>query len=88
MYQPFNAVTGKPYEGKNVLILSEAAIKLETTDARWMTYLQAKSQGWQVRKGSKGTTIKVVRELPQDGDAKTIVRRYKVFNATQVEGIS
>ncbi len=88
MYQPFNAVTGKPYEGKNVLILTEAALKLETTDARWMTYLQAKSQGWQVRKGSKGTTIKAVREQSQEGDAKPIIRHYTVFNAIQVDGIS
>ena len=42
MYVPINAVTGKPYQGKNVETLFEAAKKLNTDDPRWATFLQVK----------------------------------------------
>jgi len=50
---PFNATTGKAYKGVNVLqLLSEGY-----SDPRWMTYVQAKSIGAQVKAGEKGTVI-------------------------------
>jgi len=53
---PINAVTGRPYTGGNHLWLSMAA---PSADPRWCTYKQAQEQGWQVRKGEKGTAIEV-----------------------------
>ena len=46
---PRNAVTGKPYRGVNLTTL--LTFSPDPTDPRWMTYKQAESQGWQVRKG-------------------------------------
>ena len=37
MYAPVNSVTGKPYQGKNVEILTDSAQKLGTSDPRWVT---------------------------------------------------
>lgn len=88
MYQPLNAVTGKPYQGRNVLILTEAAIALSTTDCRWATFVQAKSRGWTVRKGSKGVRIVAAKEVREgDESAERFYRHCTVFNAVQIEGI-
>ena len=87
MYQPLNAVTGKPYQGKNVVILTEAAIALSTTDNRWMTFVQARSKGWNVKKGSKGVRIVAAREVQEGEEGKHFYRHCTVFNAVQVEGI-
>lgn len=88
MYQPTNAVTGKPYQGKNVVILTEAAIALETTDNRWATFVQVKSRGWSVKKGSKGVRIVAAREVKEsDEGAEHFYRHCTVFNAVQIEGI-
>ena len=50
---PFNPITGKRYKGINALLL----MAHERCDQRWMTYKQAESLGYQVRKGEKGTGI-------------------------------
>ena len=88
MYQPLNAVTGKPYQGKNVVILTEAAIALSTTDCRWATLVQVKSKGWTVCKGFKGVRIVAAREV-REGDEGTerFYQHCTVFNAVQIEGI-
>ena len=47
MQPPTNAVTGKPYAGKNVARLLEAARAHGWSDPRFLTYIQAKSIGFQ-----------------------------------------
>lgn len=58
---PMNPTTGKQYNGINAhyLALRGAGLceKTGVQDPRWCTYNQAKEQGWQVRKGEKGTQI-------------------------------
>lgn len=54
---PTSFATGKSYRGENKLMLSFVSSKQGYTDPRWMTYHQAREQGWQVRKGEKGTKI-------------------------------
>lgn len=50
---PQNPVTGKRYNGINVLqLLSE-----NRSDPRWVTFNQASSQGWRVRRGEKATPV-------------------------------
>ena len=104
MYKPFNAVTGKFYQGNNVAILTEAAASKNTNDPRWLTFLQAKEHGWKVRKGEKGTAILVAKEIKTASDIeaeklarpgeillkkpRTFCKRYVVFNATQIDGIT
>ncbi|WP_215843289.1 zincin-like metallopeptidase domain-containing protein [Acidithiobacillus montserratensis] len=69
---PVNAVTGKPYRGvnrENLMMFSP-----DMTDNRWCTYKQAQEQGWQVRKGEKGTLLEVWKEYdhkrtPEEMDA-------------------
>jgi antirestriction protein ArdC len=54
---PFNSTTEKSYRGGNAVHLLATGIGREYADPRWMTYKQAAEQGWQVRKGEKGTHI-------------------------------
>ncbi|MEE4377679.1 MAG: zincin-like metallopeptidase domain-containing protein [Candidatus Competibacteraceae bacterium] len=58
---PVNAVTGKPYHGINVLLLLASSFPLD--DPRWCGFQQAKSQGWQVKAGERGTTIVFYKRL-------------------------
>lgn len=46
---PFNAVTGRPFNGLNLLLLNTT----EFTDPRWCTFKQGVGQGWKHKKGSK-----------------------------------
>lgn len=98
---PMNPTSGKPYRGGNALNLMMAAMRSGFEDPRWITYRQAQENGWQVKKGEKGTQIEFwqfpkgkAKELEAAGDPastdakdKFIYRVYTVFNASQVEGI-
>ena len=108
---PMNCATGNGYRGVNRLLLSLAAVEGASrgdgrVDNRFLTYRQAAANGWQVRKGSRGTPIVKLVELgagrdvdgssasagmtAKDGDRETAprfaLRRYTVFNASQVDG--
>jgi len=52
-FLPVNPTTGKRYKGINAVHL----ISQGHADPRWMTYRQAQVEGYQVRKGEKGTPI-------------------------------
>jgi len=70
---PFNATTGKAYKGVNVLqLLSEGY-----SDPRWMTYVQAKSIGAQVKAGERGTVIHYTKyeeeRVKRDNDGKPVL---------------
>ena len=54
---PNNPTTEKAYRGGNAIHLMATAMRRGYDDPRWMTYKQASDQGWQVRKGEKGTQI-------------------------------
>ncbi len=54
---PFNPTTDKAYRGGNAVHLMAAGMSRGYEDPRWMTYKQAAENGWQVRKGEKGTHI-------------------------------
>ena len=109
---PTNCATGNGYRGVNRLLLSIAAMEIAgrvgdgRVDNRFLTYNQAAANGWQVRKGSRGTPIVKLVELgggpdrngqsppasagPREGDRERAprfaLRRYTVFNASQVDG--
>lgn len=53
--RPYNAVTGKAYQGRN----SIALLLTEHSDPRWMTFNQAKEAGYSIKKGSKGTRLQM-----------------------------
>jgi antirestriction protein ArdC len=102
MGMPKNPTTDRNYRGGNALHLMATAIQRGYDDPRWMTYKQAADQGWQVRRGEKGTQIEFWEVKPaektapgddagsrqRDGrDTRLIHRVYTVFNAKQIEGI-
>ncbi len=55
--RPLNAINGSYYHGANSFWLSYIQDTKGYSDPRWCTYNQAKAQGWQVRKGEKGTKV-------------------------------
>ncbi len=54
---PFNPTTNRIYRGGNALHLMSVAVRKGYDDPRWLTYRQAQENGWQVRKGEKGSQI-------------------------------
>src|SRR4051794_34793388 len=54
---PMNPTTDKPYRGGNAIHLMATGLQRGYEDPRWMSYKQAADQGWQVRRGEKGTQI-------------------------------
>lgn len=88
---PFNAATGRVYNGINTLVLWIEGEKYKSNG--WVTYNQAKKLGGNVKKGEKSTQVvfwkfsKIKDE--ETGEEKTIpfARGYNVFNLDQCEGI-
>ncbi len=92
---PRNAITAAAYRGINVLTLGMSMLLLGSNDPRWVTYKQAASQGWQVRKGEHGTTgifykrITIEDQTEGGEDERTIpmLKAFTLFHASQVDGI-
>lgn len=55
----FNPITGKSYSGGNCFKLIYSSQRNKFADPRWMTFKQAKEHGYILKKGSKGTLLKV-----------------------------
>lgn len=74
---PFNPTTDRSYRGGNAIHLFAVGARRGFEDPRWMTYRQAQENGWQVRKGEKGTSIEFwhfdsgPKSAPDQGDADT-----------------
>lgn len=87
--QPFNALSGRPYSGINLLVLGCAPF----ASLGWVTYKQAIELGGSVRAGEKGTSIvfwKFDRTKDEEtGEVKVVpfARGYTVFNVDQCDGI-
>ena len=93
---PVSAITHKPYNGINALILFHAAYTNGYTDNRWVTFKQVAAKKGTIKKGSKG--IKCVFYSPskyvtyndageQETKAALIMNRFVLFNVEQTEGI-
>ena len=54
---PLNPTTDRTYRGGNAVHLMATGLSRGYEDPRWMTYKQAAENGWQVRKGERGTHI-------------------------------
>jgi antirestriction protein ArdC len=95
---PCNAVTGRPYRGINVLLLSMASAAAGYPTDEWCTFKQALDAGTPVRKGEKATRIYFFKKLEIRGDAQPeggeeagakvipMLREYCVFNVAQLSG--
>lgn len=97
-----NPVSHAKYRGANLVRLYIAALDHGYKDGRWVTFKQAKSMGWNVKKGEKGVCLEkyifekvVEKENPDTGEMekvkvrldKPIVNTFVVFNASQIDGI-
>jgi antirestriction protein ArdC len=93
---PFNASTGKGYQGVNVLLLWGAADAMGYTDCKWATYKQWQALGCQVRKGERATHCVKWKQVEGKRDEDTradgskrpllIPLGFSVFNVAQVDG--
>ena len=82
---PRNAVTGRPYNGINVWLLSMVG-----GDPRFVTYNQAQKAGGQVRKGEKGIPVTLWKTFPDKEDPKRMIpvlRGFTVFSVSQIDPI-
>lgn len=96
---PYNATTGRPYSGINILLLWSAIMERGFVRPAWLTYRQAQAAGGQVRKGERGTMVVFAnrftpdaekeRAAANDEDPRSIpfLRSYTVFNVDQCEGL-
>lgn len=82
------SVNGRRYTGVNRLILSCSHFR----DHRWITYVEARKRGGNIRKGEKGTQVilwkKYLRE-EEDETPKTglVSQTFTVFNLEQCDGV-
>lgn len=90
--RPRNFHTGREYQGVNVLLLG----LLHFPSPWWMTFRQTKEREGSIRKGEHGALVmkfgrwdKAVKNGDGTEDKKTtlFLKSYRVFNATQIEGI-
>lgn len=92
---PFNASTGAPYHGVNVLSLWMAQKCNGFPTPAWVTYKQAEALGAQVRKGEKGQLCvkysvfekKTVTNGVEEIDRIPYLSSFVVFNVAQVDGM-
>lgn len=99
---PKNPISGFYYKGGNRLKLVFETIDKEYKDPRWLTFIQAQKQGWNIKKGEHGILCekwifekveKVKDEIT--GEEKEVKKRldrptvnyFTVFNGEQIEGI-
>ncbi len=93
--EPQNLISRRPYRGINPFVLNCEPY----TSPFWLTYRQATKLGAQVRKGEKSTPIwfwkiwkseaaeEESEETPSRDRSIPILRRYRVFNAEQCDGL-
>lgn len=86
---PRNLISKRRYRGVNVFLL----LMEEYSSPYWLSFRQASSKGWKIRKGEKGSLIvyydrKEVQDRDNESDTKiiSILRYSKVFNLAQCEG--
>lgn len=88
---PYNLVSGKPYRGVNILSLLCSGYGSNG----WVTYKQAQTLGYQVRKGEKSSPVVFWKfparakkdAAPTDKQEFPFARFYSVFNVEQLDGV-
>ena len=85
---PRNLISGKPYQGINVFLLSSQRYE----SPYWLTYRQAEQRGASVNRGEKSTPVifwSFTEKEQEDGTIKKVgfLRYYSVFNVAQISGL-
>ena len=94
LWLPVNALTGKPYNGINIVSLWVAAECAGYTAPVWATYRQWGQLDAQVRKGERASPIVFYKQYTTDPDPddeedtgnRRVARASWVFNCAQVDG--
>lgn len=94
LHIPVNALTGKAYNGINIVSLWVAAEVLGYATPIWGTYRQWTERGCQVRRGEKSSLVVFYKEYETDPEPdnaedtgkRRVARASYVFNASQVDG--
>lgn len=95
---PRNYISKKNYHGINSILLSFFSLTNKNCTQEWVTYLQAKSKGGNVKRGEKGLPIIYFSEwdkerkcIPDEKSKKeditTITRSSTVFEISQCNGL-
>lgn len=95
---PKNGATNLPYSRGNKIKLMIIASQNELEDPRWVTFKQAQTKGWKIKKGSKSVALekwiftkkeknKLTGEEILIKLEKPIANYFRVFNASDIEGI-
>ena len=86
---PYNAVTGQPYKGGNIVRLAMAAVEGNRDPEKgWAGFRQWQTAGRVVRKGERGTAcMTVVKVKDKNGRTKTAPRGFRVFHFDQTDPI-
>ncbi len=91
---PVSMSTRKPYRGVNVWLLGLQAMDHGYTSPFWGTFKHIQELGGMVRKGEKSTMIVFWKRLmvkdvtaPDGTKAIFMLRYYRVFNASQADGL-
>lgn len=96
----YNPVSGAKYFGKNIEKLEEEIKEQGYTDPRWFTFIQGKSLGYKLRKGSKSVrlfkfgekkenpeTKELFKSMGIDAKPDTYTAPFYVFNAENFENV-
>lgn len=97
---PMNAQSQNTYSGINILLLWGKVLSQDYGTQSWVTYKQAQTLGGNVKKGEKATTIvyadsftpkgerMAAREENREPQRVPFLKRYRVFNIDQCEGLN
>lgn len=91
-FLPINAITSNPYNGINRFTLAMATMLMGYQESKWVTYKQAETKGWQVRKGEKSVGCcyynSFIKEDKETGEEEKmlILKSFNVFNVAQLDG--
>lgn len=97
--RPQNGTNDTKYNGINRLHLGYCAVEKSYKDPRWVTFIQAKENGWKVKPGEKGVQCefwkwtKLEKIKDENGNEKEVesllnrplVNYFTVFNMEQLE---
>ena len=102
VFQIHNPVSNARYRGGNFIRLYLSAYFNNYHDNRWMTFKQAQSKGYKIKKGEKGVRLEkyIFKKMeerinPDTGEKEKVevelktpmVNTFVVFNAEQMEGV-
>lgn len=71
---PINPITGTIYSGVNNLSLSVIMARNATNDPRFMTFVNARENGYRIKEGSKGIPIIYAGTIYKDKNTKTTIK--------------